>query len=101
MYLDAHRTIPEKHSLPTHFRKNMASAFKQDPKWYKVEGPLHIQTTEEDRGALIGAELGNIMRKGSSHRGAPIRNKSKLICRTVIARALIKYVILHDLRKSH
>ena len=95
-------TIPEKHSSPTHLRKyTQASAFKQDAKWYTVEGPLHIQTTEEDGGALIGAELGNIMRQGSSHRGAPIRNNSELICRTVVARALIKNVILHDLGKSH
>ena len=70
-----------------------ASAFKQDAKWYTVKGSLHIQTTEE--------ELGNIMRQGSSHRGAPIRNKSELICRAVVARALIKNVILHNLGKSH
>ena len=41
-------TIPEKHSPPTHFRKYLASAFKQDAKWYTVKRPLYIHTTEED-----------------------------------------------------
>ena len=67
----------------------------------KSKAPSTSRLQKKTWEPLIGAELGNIMRKGSSHRSAPIRNKSKLICRTVIARALIKYVILHDLRKSH